>query len=565
MKIVMLTVPQEGHEEESAEASLDQRKDLTVSFDSAVETAVQVALDSLEHSSKKKPKLRDAIDILKSARDGEEGRGPLFGTDAIELLAAPGAPTSFDKIAPVVNSSFACLVDLEGQEPHAYFWLGYCHARAINVIPIHREAESSADDAKAEEDGGSAGERGSVLAFDIRALWYMSLKKKELKSLAGALQGVFEELIVRDVPRLQRNVFWERLTRTPRIHIYTGAVHNERLTREMVGDWDLRTASELVRYLSSEEESVIPELEVPIYSPATVRDKLSGEDLAWNDRRLNEFVQLIERKLEDENCLIIASADVNPITEVALAHAYGLDTKSACFHREFHPRRMDNAVIALKETTSNAEDDGESLLPFFAGRMDWVGPDAKLRNNYRGFLVDKEARQLPYRSQDEADEEFSVLAHLVIMKNPFGSESSDKTLVILNGVSGPGTFGLAEVLTGGTLPINEDEESPATGPKKTSHAEKLLQRINERWNECQQSDGKYKGVEAVIKVKIRPMRRGDVEDSDAVPAGQASPAADMQQVQEKFYDKREVIDWRFWGDDEGESHIRGGNPRVFPD
>lgn len=155
----------------------------------------------------------------------------------------------------------------------------------------------------------------------------------------------------------------------------------------------------------------------------------------------------------------------------------------------------------------------------------------KLKSGCRGFLVGtNKVLQEKYYSQDEAakHDAFYVLAHLVVMRNPFSKRVQDTIIVILNGVSGPGTYGLAEVLTGGTT------------ESKSSEAERLLKEINDKWTEAEK--GGYRGVEVIIKVKIEPEHKAP---------------------NQFFSDVRAITSWSIWVPGKGESGLTNRNPRAI--
>ena len=546
-------------------------EDIQVDFREALRAAVGVAVvETGESLSDKSADLQEAWQIL---RDGEkiDELATLTKDDDVELVDKEGKPAAFRDVAEKVNSAFTCMVDLAGENPHSYFWLGYCHARGINAIPIYRNAEHTLT---ADPEPGAAvppmntndgALKQHIIAFDIRALWYIHFKSQETRELADRIRASLEELIAKDIPPQQRNVFWERLTRHPMVHIYTGAVHHERLQREVVGDWDQRTVSELVRYLSSAEEAVVPELERPIYSPGTIKEKLKGR---WTDPdSLDEYVALVEQELRDKNCLIVASADVNPLTEIVLAQAYEL-----CPRMFSDPRLkalpaadQQRVIVALKgwrgdeiekspvagETT---EEEGRPIQTFFSRS----GKTEGIKKSNRGFLVDGRIVERSYMSQDEVEkDEFQLLSHFVVMKNPFSRFNQDTLIVLLNGVSGPGTFALAEVLTGGR------------NTEKAVMSEKLLAEINRIWvdaeAEARRTD-RLCGVEGIIEVTIQPRKQptdGSSEDYQAEETGSDSGGIGRRQsVDEKFFDKREVVEWRLLPA-EGDDRLVSGNPRAF--
>jgi hypothetical protein len=302
----------------------------------------------------------------------------------------------------------------------------------------------------------------------------------------------------------------------------------------------------------------VPELERPIYSPGTIKKKLEGD---WNDpASLDEYVTLVQSELEDKNCVIVASADVNPLTEIILAHAYEL--KQAQF---FSPERIKmnqtqklKIVVALKgwrqePTTAKSDPAARSIediaIPTFFSRS---GKEEAVQVNNRGFLVDGRVVERPYLSQDQvADEEFSLLSHLVVMKNPFSHKKRDTLIVLLNGVSGPATFALAEVLTGGK------------SQEKAVACEKLLADFNRVWANAEDEAKRQErlfGVEGIIEVIIQPKKQGE-PPAAAQKGREPEKEKRSKTVDDKFFDKREVLEWQLLTD--RDDQLTRGNPRAF--
>jgi hypothetical protein len=539
MKIVPLLIADKERDETNKETS---KRDISSTFSEALRGAIGVATKQISESSAKDTK--EAIEILKPKGVQELGR--INENDVIIIIDSKDKPKTFKEVFKKVDNAFTCIIDLVDENPISYYWLGYCHARGINAIPISRSTKevNSIHDNKnglmyKNSEHPNKFKDKHVIAFDIRALWHIRYEPNKIKDLANALRSALEELISKDVPRQQRNIFWERLTRQPRIHIYTGAVHHKELNREVVGDWDQRTVSELVRYLSSAEESVIPELERPIYSPSTIKSKLEED---WDEEKsLQSYIDLVKSELADKNCIIVASADVNALTEVILSHAYGIEY--ACFHDptkiEIEPAKRKKVVIALKGWESKKEEKEDSLtIPTFFSRS---GSRDNLDKGKRGFKINdnEEPLQELYKSQDKVtynEKGFSLLSHLVIMHNPFFNKNKDAIIVLLNGVSGPGTFGLAEVLTGGKT------------TEKTIVSEKILEQFNLKWNE---GKGRF-GIESIIQVKIRAQETrssniSNVNDGTFKISSKNNKTGKLKQtVQDKFYDLREVVEWDFY-------------------
>jgi hypothetical protein len=555
MKLCSLIVP--SH-------SKDSNDDITVNFASSIEAAARISIERIEKRARSieqeknkekkeigylEQKLVDAINALT-----EEQRKSLKKSNLVNLYDEAN-PQPYETIAKNISSSFATIIDLASENILSYFWLGFCHASGLNVIPIYRKVlgDDTHFGAEAQEATEGMSSKKGVLAFDIRALWYMDYTSGRPSDISNMLGAVLEELMIKDVMTQQRRSFWGRLAKSGKLHIYTGAIHHGEINREMVGDWDLRTVSELVRYLSSADEPIVPKLERPIYAPETIQEKL---DVKWTDDYLKAYLGLVAEELKDKNCLIVASADVNPLTEVLLWKAYETitDKKIEPFPRNKNAdkdcdRRI---VVSLKKGNSATKAKNYEMLRFFSKVSDLV--DEKKR----GFLIDGEVCQRKYNSQDQNFSKFDVLGHLMIIKNPFSTEDNN-IIVLLNGVSGPGTFGLAEVLTGGET------------RDKVINSEKILKDINRVWeqglkevysnierngnesnkNETSGNKMKFIGVEAFLDITIAQTQQKEDKTSGEEQSEQYG------KVKDKFFDKRQVTNWELLN----EKKIK--NPRAL--
>lgn len=464
-------------------------------------------------------------------------------------------PQTYAKIAPEVNQAFALVIDLGCEDPLAYFWLGYCHARGINAIPVHRPGPSASHSKDPDPD---ASER--VLAFDIRALWYVPFHEDDEPTvLARSLEAALVELLPRDLANLQRNLFWERLTSRRAVSIFTGAVHHPDLNREMVGDWDQRTVSELVRYLSQAGETVVTVLEKPVYAPESVLEKLrrrKGAHQPDDPTVRSAYLELVKEELRNHpDCIIVASADVNPLTEVVLAEAYKLTPRDGdCFplHGQ-DPKLPNRAVIALKAKAGNADASAPTdhpSLPKDPSRL--FARPGDLESGSRGFKWGDESYGTRYMSQDEAsdhaaankDSNSSLLGHIAVLPNTFAGKG---TIVVLNGVSGPATFGLAEMLTGGA------ERAKAIA------AEEMLKAINTKWDELKGAAG----VEGLIEITMKST--ATVEKDANVEKDQKKEREQQEQllIRAMFYDQRDVSGWSWYTPSPEKDALAGGNPRAI--
>ncbi len=217
---------------------------------------------------------------------------------------------SFREILEKINQSFCTMIRTGGKDcnPMMYFWLGYCHAQGKNVIPITAINKF--------EDGKTTESKIDDLAFDIRALWHMTFDEKFPVRLEGELEETLHQMIISDFVEWSRKQFWdELLEKRGKVSIFTGALHNP-IGREMIGDWDLRAASELTSYFASHQYRAT--IKSPVYQIEQVVDKQQAVE------RDQFYIGELEKMLTDKNCVIIASPDVNPLTEILLGKIYGI-------------------------------------------------------------------------------------------------------------------------------------------------------------------------------------------------------------------------------------------------
>lgn len=186
-------------------------------------------------------------------------------------------------------------------------------------------------------------------------------------------------------------------------------------------------------------------------------------------------------------------------------------------------------------------------------------------------VADKKGLLRPYIGQHEPgpagestrEKEFEVLAQLIVARNPISPESG-KYVVILNGVSGPATAALTQVLTGRG---NEEAElghprKPATAGRTQTHAfnsadkaesilNKLLPKITSKDFYC---------IYSVISVRV-----GREEHDESRDAGPGS-AAHRRGGAGKTSDWRSILSWKLeeelFEDDEAVQTIH--RPRSRP-
>jgi len=498
-----------------------------------------------------------------------------------------GATTDFASVADELESSFCTIIDVSTSDAVSYFWLGYCHARGLNAVPVFRvPAKKNVQEPDAKTAAEERNVRISKLAFDIRALWYAEYDESEPDKFRAKIRETLEHLLARDLPNRQKRAFWERLPQESKLAIFAGAVHIPDLNREMIGDWDLRTASELLQYLPSVREGTQIELVTPIHSPDEIfSDRQAKQPNTNRDTFLEEYCSGLEALLSDCNAIVIASADVNPVTEFLLHKLYGLGgepfraTDDQLANLQELVGKPDGAVGKRPASYLGASNAWvKSEMPWFDGyvlvkKVERVGeanpetgreqqpaPDKHIRQHFprvfcrnvdirnpsgegslmRGFArhrdntvnISDTSLLRPYVPQagtptrttsEDHPAPFvgasgrssghnkhdgpTILGHVVIAQNPC---SQSNWVLILNGVSGPATSGIAQVLTGGrgTVPAQDPEDAK----ERNKQSEDLLQKINALLDSPQGATG----VEAVVLVEEEIVKRSGAQTSKDV-------------------------------------------------
>ena len=474
----------------------ESQDDISLSFMDVINGAIGVSLDNIVKDLTDEKAIAHIpglyLDIIRQMKNVTKEFGP-----------SQDAP--FENIRSAIDSAFCIMIKTSKAHPFAYFWLGYCHAKGKNVIPICEIDVEKYEDVQIDD-----------LAFDIRSLWHLALYKKSPTDILSELQEILQQMILTDFVEWSRKPFWSRIFGTSgRVSIFTGTLHNPDFKREMVGDWDLRTASELMSYFSTHQ--LISMIESPIYPPEKVKTVSRSQ-----------YRKQIGSLLKNKNAIVIASPDVNPLTELLLGQLYDVPedklfpvSKKARKHKpnEEYPR----AVIAIKKRINTEKQP--------------TGKDAQATQVYRFFFADEPASKqkdelieergfranwLPKKELLEKylgqmhliEDNFSLYAHLVIAFNPFDDESDygSHYVVILNGVSGPSTFALTQLLTGGigkefvdySKPA-EDKENEDTLPtffNPNNESESILKQITEQLDKYVNKDSDFIGVQMIVKVKV---------------------------------------------------------------
>ena len=223
--------------------------------------------------------------------------------------------------------------------------------------------------------------------------------------------------------------------------------------------------------------------------------------------------------LADKNCVIIASPDVNPLTEIMFGRLYGVNDKQLFRKTDDNDsfiQKHRNAVITKKAIQSEkgkaaGEASGAIERAFYLSSQGQSGGEPNESRGLCGWWikgVDAESKpdvMLPYLSQqcpEDNQSDFSIYAHLLIAKNPFACKpQTTKYVIVLNGVSGPATYALAHVLTGGVnwdFTLYNKEASNDFNPHV--HSEDILGKILTKWAEFEKKE--HNGLQCIIKIMI---------------------------------------------------------------
>jgi nucleoside 2-deoxyribosyltransferase len=490
------------------------QEDIEIDFITHVKAALGVAIVNIEDIVSKNsgsdlliPEIyREWISKLKGDEKESDNEGIKLALDT----------NRFRDVLTQVNKAFCVLIKTgKGCHPMMYFWLGYCHARGKNVIPI--------TEINIRPDKNEADETFSDLAFDIRALWHIIFDAKSPDNLEKALEESLYQMILNDYSEWSRKRFWDEiLEKRGKVSIFTGALHNQEIGREMIGDWDLRAVSELTSYFASHQYRA--SIESPVYHYPALENKMSME----------EYVRSLKRMLRDKNCVIIASPDVNPLTEIVLCQVYGLKPENWFDGKYDAAQENNSAVVAFKEVKRQLSALNDEQTPTTSNKVkltfyredpprgneseDDEKEKKKLKRGFktRFFKGLKDFRlEGDFIDQMREEGEFNVHAHLAVVPNPFSSPSARKFIVLLNGVSGPATFALTHVLTGGvseefvsyrSAQLSSPEESSSTksfDPK--SESEKILKSLLTEFISSQKEKSN-RGVQCIISVGVGPAK-----------------------------------------------------------
>jgi hypothetical protein len=478
--------------------------------------------------------------------------------------------TSCEHVLEKLKSSACVLVDISENRNSNYFWLGYVHGMGANAIPISviRRREKPAE---------ATGE----VPFDVRALWSVAFPEDNPEMLVSSLKDILESIYLEKAKNRNRRRFWNQILTDGAVSVFLGSRYLKDLERNALGDWDYRTAAEITSFLSSQKETI----KVTLESPIAWRPKLKEDQKA-------EYAKWLRAQLKDKNCIIVASADVNDLTEVALCDIYnnrklfgtsgGEDRTQEPFTAIPKEEYRFRGYIAYKEYKANAEkgdkapsppdEDLEKENAFYTRRSgDW---------NERGFRVQRGTWQQnfvqPHASLTPDDKGLkNLLGQLVVAENPECTPGHPKKwIIIISGISGPATLGIAQILTGcvykefttdGIPPGNAEcssetrkecaNDTPVKCPNdRDDRRECIYRAVAEFRKDCPPDiDGIFKSErtvpygalsEELLKKLIKSSSNGG-ECNAIITVGVFYPGTISTQIAGYSNDERKIVAWTF--------------------
>lgn len=492
--------------------------DIALDFETHMKSAVGVAVANIVDELKK----MNIRSIPKPYLELVEG---LMTPDEVKKDAG------FREVKQQVDQAYCTIIHTGGEaaEPMAYFWLGYCHALGKNVIPVTiiKDPKDNIND----------------LAFDIRALWHMTFLNSNPTRFVEEFQDTLQQMILSDFSEWSRRQFWDEvLDRRGRVSIFTGALHNDPIGRDMIGDWDLRAASELTSFFASHQYRAT--IESPVYQiEQFTKKKDSGPGVVSE----KDYIDALEKMLKGKNCVIIASPDVNPLTEMLLGKLYEVD-RTKWFRTISNVEGIEGCVVAFKEADIIEDGDNKSTNKKeekIVGRAFYKHTrlnksrkeGERLKRGFMGHGVPGQKLEGEFISQKSETGTFRVHAHILIAKNPFDDTEEEKHhVIIINGVSGPATFALTHVLTGGT---STQFVAYPDGFDPNANSEAFLQQVNYDLDMLKKNN--VRGVQYFVEIEVGP------------------PVEEKEVLVKHIFDWRRIKKWERIGTTPGYIYTQGKN------
>lgn len=368
---------------------------------------------------------------------------------------------TFQDVVDRIRNASCIIICTHESEPCSYFWLGFSHGIEKDVIPITVEYNQISSFVNSDLSIENDIERSSTsLPFDIRALWHISFRHDQPTDLEKQLKNILDIVTSRNKEKQHRTCFWQPFIDEEKVSVYVGSVElTEKNKRHVVGEWDYRAVSELTSFFASIKETMITSIQTPTFQASTT---LRGDDGKLDDNLRRSYVHELLQKLRAGNSIILATADVNDLTEVALA----TQADEEPFVSESWKHPAFNGIVAVK----NHKEAAFSTPSVYFQSINPGSDESENMKGLRGFydiaggsIHSQRMYVSPYVPYSEITEkQYSVyFSHIA----KFKLRSSNHWTVVLQGITGPATLGLVQALTGG-VNIQFTVFSDAVSPQK---------------------------------------------------------------------------------------------------
>jgi TIR domain len=188
--------------------------------------------------------------------------------------------------------------------------------------------------------------------------------------------------------------------------------------RTNIDKWDYRAVLAIAHYFALN----FPGTRLTIEDPAS---KLQQEDIGKTHVLANRIAE-IGNLLEDKDCIIIGSPDVNDFAEVVLGRIHGI-------HPYDNDRKKSKGFVLVRDRKHTAS---SFYWQTSAGEQEGI---ARLGRS--------EISIYPHEPTTSGTPTGTMHGILIVGENPFGSSTPRRRIMILSGFSGVATHGLAKFLT----------------------------------------------------------------------------------------------------------------------